>query len=244
MAWLISNQTGIKASFDKDIIVFRKRGDDRVFNQWAEATLKLPSLTIGEGFIISYDIKWNEIANTSEVKMHSPFNLANGTSILLRFHDGTVSWVAYEKDGSFYRRGASKVKADGVWHTVLYHYRSDSFTIFEDGDVALKMDVGPEHFESFSIPMQTLEDGSVFYGEIRNVVTMPTAFHTDLPSLRTTEEEEVMEVVFSTVAMNQSKSRWVASMNSREPIAVEYTSGSLRFSARDPTIRYEFPSFF
>lgn len=46
MAWLISNQTGIKASFDKDIIVFRKRGDDRVFNQWAEATLKLPSLTI------------------------------------------------------------------------------------------------------------------------------------------------------------------------------------------------------
>lgn len=209
--------------------MFRKTAKDDASNQWANATLALPSLTIGEGFIVSYDVKLIDITNTSEAMMHSPVGLADGTILLLRYHDSSISWVTL-KGGLFTQSGTSRIKADSVWHTVLYHYTKDSVTVFENGNVVLTKDVGPENFQSLGFAMQSLDPRSTFHAQVRNVVTMPTAFHTNLPSLPT--REKLTEIVFSAPAQAKSQLMWTTTGDNG--LSVKYTPGSLQFFARDP----------
>lgn len=219
---------GIEASFKNKILTIRKTAQDDASDQCASAILLLPSLTIGEGFIVSYDVRWIDIANTEEAKMHSPFDLAGGSSLFLRYHNSSMSWVTWQ-DGLLTQSVTSRIKVDSVWHTVLFYYTNDSVTVFENGNVVLTKDVELKNFQLF-FAMQSSGHRSTFHAQIRNIVTIPTAFHTDLPSLPTRERS--MEIVFSAPAQSKSQHMW--STTGRNGLAVKYTSGSLQFYARDP----------
>ncbi|KAH8144674.1 uncharacterized protein LAJ45_11335 [Morchella importuna] len=135
IAWAVSSQEGIKANLTADLLTFTKSSSQYVWNQWAEAVLKLPGVVTSPGFAIVYDLRWTTLTGTSEVKLHSPVPLADDTSLLLRYADGRVSWVTFERNGGFQHQGNSSVTADGRWHRIMFYYEQEG----QAGEVAMEI---------------------------------------------------------------------------------------------------------
>lgn len=240
--WTVLDNHGIEASFKDDLLVFHDIAGDYSTSRAAEATLQLPSATIGDGFIVSYDVRWVNMAYDSVASINFPVWPTNAKVPQLRFNNGRGSWGILEKrTGEFSDLGKSSTAADGVWRTVLYHYAPTSVTVFEDGDLVFTQDfdrltLGPV-VESLSITMSSFDNKSMFHAEVRNVVTIPTAFNTDLSSPSSTHQ--ATDITFTTSYQTEIESLWSVVADIAGPVAARYTPRSLQFYIPDSTNRYD-----
>lgn len=229
------------ASFKDDRLVFRGYEGVDSTARMSKVSLRLPPVTIGDGFMVSYDVRWVNMAYDSVASMNFPVWPTDAKVPKLRFNNGRGAWGLLEKStGEFTDLGKSSTAADGVWRTVLYHYAPTSVTVFEDGDLVFTQDFDPLALgpvvESLVITMSSFDNKSIFHAEVRNVVTIPTAFNTDLSS--TCSTEKVTDIAFTATHQKESRRLWTVVAG---PVAARYTSASLQFYIPDTTRRYYFP---
>lgn len=222
IAWAVSSQEGIKANLTSDLLTFTKSPSQYVWNKWADAVLKLPAVVTSPGFAIVYDLRWMRLTGTSEVKLHSPAPLADDTSLLLRYDNGSVSWVTFELNGGFQHQGNSSVTVDGRWRRIMFHYEEEgAVTVLEDGVVATRLLRRAAPFEAVTFQAQCLDRAGDVAMEIRNVVTVPTVFHNE-PSWR--NDMEAVEVIF-----NEEAPGWTVDDDASE-VRPELTDAELQFN--------------
>ncbi|KAJ5661913.1 uncharacterized protein N7477_009529 [Penicillium maclennaniae] len=210
-------------------IKFVKDPKQAVGYQYASAGWSLPALDMGVEMIYHFRIRWNVLAQASEVQMLLPgiTQFSRHEMVILRYFQGSTFWTTmdYSKDNAYTNVTQSTVKADGAWHFVCVYLSPTAMRIYEDGHLVVATDRRPlTNMAAFTIGFQVFDDAAAFDADVAECVTCPGTLHTDFSAL-----SRRVEVLFNQ-SSQQINTQWYQ-IRQNTAIPVNYTSqGSLQFA--------------
>lgn len=221
--WSLS---GVQVSVKTSMLRFHKSSTTsrRSWNQWAGAGWTLPSLVIGQGLVLVYRLRWNDLSGAGELIMNLPSlaTISNDEKLVLRFRNGVVGWVIYDvRTGGFEPQSLSQITANGEWHDILINISPDSLRIYENGRNILTRARSGTVSGSFDIVCE-LNELETFDADLMDFRTCPVAVCLDR-SLSTP-----IELQFNT-SSRELNMRYFSVRQFDSPITVTYTENSLRF---------------
>lgn len=196
----------------------------RSWNQWGGAGWTLPSLVVGQGLVLVYRLRWNDLSGSGELRMNLPSlaTISNDEKLVLRFRNGVVHWAIYDaRTGGFEPQSPSQITANGEWHDILINISPDSLRIYENGRNILTRTRSGTVSGSFDIVCE-LDELETFDADLMDFRTCPVAVCSDR-SLSTSTELQFNK------SSRELNMQYFSVRQFDSPIAVAYTESSLRF---------------
>lgn len=235
-SWSLS---GVQVSVRSGMLHFLKTGtaSRRSWNQWAGAGWTLPPLSIGQGLVLVYRVRWNSLSGAGELRMNMPSlaTVSNDEKLLLRFHNGAVDWATYNaKTKLFAHQSSSTISANEEWNDILINISPDSLRIYENGRNILARARSGTVSGSFDIVCE-LDELETFDADLMDFRTCPVAVHQDPLTLISTP----VDLQFN-AASREFNTQYFVVGRFDGPISVAYTESSLRFFTAS-LAQYVFP---
>jgi hypothetical protein len=236
--WTLSRRRP-KIENDGNKWLFRQTGQN---DDGEMSRLNLPGLELGAGFLLSYTLRVPEVNTSFALNMRTPFLLADGREIQLRYNDWqsgpAIDWLVHEVGRGYTEFADSTLKVGGKAVQIAFLYTPNSVRIFEDGTEMGSLTVGPK------LPLRLADFGNILENcggmitlDVRNVYTMPLAFHPG-PEISPfpAEDRLSMELTLNVFMEHRLAGLWTA--RTSDPMKAEYKNESLHIT--NTSGQYEF----
>ncbi|KAJ7433272.1 hypothetical protein FB451DRAFT_1314272 [Mycena latifolia] len=137
------------------------------YNQWTY--LSLPSVTVTNGWTLEFDVKYDQIAPTTEVK----FTLS--TDVILRYNPDVQKFqYVYFNNGFFLIGNSSIAINDNISHHVALNLQPTGVQVVEDGAVKGFWTTNTTGLFEVEMDWQILDVGAALKAEVTGILASPT----------------------------------------------------------------------